>query len=595
MVILSVKRNDELLFIYQTPVTTETNVALKEVVTLYNQKLRLKRLVDAVEDIKQHGVMKPESEHGYSVDELESLNLNDREDPKKGTIQEKNGFRYVHNPDPTGRRNGEAPLPEIVETIQKTIDNAKGLLAKEFPALGKFLTVDMIEEAIRLIDGALKIAYPMGLPEWEPTIDILKDEEDLTGTAASKEVIALADASMWWAGKEILPNKTLADFLGKNDKTKVIVKLQKKSQGAPVREPAIDEKAQKELMAYYYRKQEEHKIAIMEDDDNNFDSDEAGVEQPTEPAPAEEGVEPAAEAAAAEEPQDTIEDSSDVVQLTADVIAPHISLLARTGNGLSYAYTRLEIHGKNIRNIDILENYVHLRYIDLSDNSIKDIDALASMEYLLAIDFHLNNIKTIPASMDRRKYLQQANFSKNHITSIDVVSWPMLAWLNLNENKLTELKLQEFGELTHLEARGNKLKHTRGINARKLEKLYLAGNALTQVELEDKPHLQILHLRDNQINSLSGLTEGFKSLTTLNLRNNKIDNFDEVAKLAVLPALKSLTLSENPVDQLPNYRLEVLSRLPKLEKIDKEPVADEEREEAEQLKAQPKETVVADE
>jgi hypothetical protein len=49
--------------------------------------------------------------------------------------------------------------------------------------------------------------------------------------------------------------------------------------------------------------------------------------------------------------------------LTSELIAQHISLLARTGNGLSHAYTRLEIHDKKLTDIDVLENYVHLRYI----------------------------------------------------------------------------------------------------------------------------------------------------------------------------------------------------------------------------------------
>jgi hypothetical protein len=50
-------------------------------------------------------------------------------------------------------------------------------------------------------------------------------------------------------------------------------------------------------------------------------------------------------------------------KLTAEIVGQHISLLARTGNGLSHAYTRLEIQGKSITNIDILENYTHLRYL----------------------------------------------------------------------------------------------------------------------------------------------------------------------------------------------------------------------------------------
>ncbi|KAJ3416665.1 Leucine-rich repeat-containing protein 23 [Chytridiales sp. JEL 0842] len=246
-------------------------------------------------------------------------------------------------------------------------------------------------------------------------------------------------------------------------------------------------------------------------------------------------------------------------KLTQDLLAQHISLLARTGNGLSHAYTRLELTGKNLGNIDLLESYVHLRYLDLSDNSIRDIDPLASLEYLLSVNFQSNKIQTIPASLDRRKYLQQANFSKNMIKSINVQSWPMCAWLNLNENKLTELKLQEFGELVHLEARSNKITNMHGINARKLERLYLGANNITSLDLADKPALQTLNLRDNKVSTVGEVNEGLKALNYINLRNNKVESIDEIAKLAILPSLKTLVL---------------------MERLDKEPIMDDEREDA---------------
>jgi len=44
---------------------------------------------------------------------------------------------------------------------------------------------------------------------------------------------------MWFAGKELFPEKTIESYVGKNEKTKIIVKLNKKGFGAPVREPLI--------------------------------------------------------------------------------------------------------------------------------------------------------------------------------------------------------------------------------------------------------------------------------------------------------------------------------------------------------------------
>lgn len=61
-------------------------------------------------------------------------------------------------------------------------------------------------------------------------------------------------------GKELSRSKKLADYIGKNEKTTIVAKLQKRGGGAPVREAAIDEQTQKEMMAFAYKKQQEWKV-----------------------------------------------------------------------------------------------------------------------------------------------------------------------------------------------------------------------------------------------------------------------------------------------------------------------------------------------
>lgn len=55
--------------------------------------------------------------------------------------------------------------------------------------------------------------------------------------------------------------------------------------------------------------------------------------------------------------------ASDSVPLTTDLISQNISLVARTANGLSNAFTRFEIHDSQITNLANLKGFPHLRYI----------------------------------------------------------------------------------------------------------------------------------------------------------------------------------------------------------------------------------------
>ena len=84
-----------------------------------------------------------------------------------------------------------------------------------------------MQEAIDELRGAVTIVYPMGLPPHDPIQMEFENKEDLEGTQAALDVIPFADASLWFSGKEMIQSKKLMDFVGKNEKSKLIVKIQK--------------------------------------------------------------------------------------------------------------------------------------------------------------------------------------------------------------------------------------------------------------------------------------------------------------------------------------------------------------------------------
>ena len=79
---------------------------------------------------------------------------------------------------------------------------------------------------------------------------------------AGQQVLEEDSAQLWWAGKELDRAKLLRDFIGRNEKTKIVAKLQKKGQGAPAREPVVSTQEQKAMMAFAHKKQEEMKVGL---------------------------------------------------------------------------------------------------------------------------------------------------------------------------------------------------------------------------------------------------------------------------------------------------------------------------------------------
>lgn len=85
---------------------------------------------------------------------------------------------------------------------------------------------------------------------------------------AGLQVLEDGSTQLWWAGKEMVDGKKLMDYIGKNEKTTIVAKLQKKGQGPPAREPVFTEVEKKSMMSYAYRKQEELKVCELYDMEN---------------------------------------------------------------------------------------------------------------------------------------------------------------------------------------------------------------------------------------------------------------------------------------------------------------------------------------
>ncbi|CAG7732885.1 unnamed protein product [Allacma fusca] len=209
-----------------------------------------------MEELAKHGTMLPPDMLGLTDEQIVELK---KVDTWGESCIPSGGFR--ENKDPIGRRNGKQPGEKMQELIARSVGEVKAAIDKKQVDAKICMTERIIKDQLDILRGTCMIVYPMNLPPHDPIRLEFENKEDLAGTQDSLMVLNPSDTELWFCGKQVFPGKKLGDFIGTNEKTKVVIKLQKKGQGAPGREPVMTEAEQKNFMAYAYKKQEEAKVS----------------------------------------------------------------------------------------------------------------------------------------------------------------------------------------------------------------------------------------------------------------------------------------------------------------------------------------------
>jgi len=127
--------------------------------------------------------------------------------------------------DPSSQRTGWILEDDVTNTVLQACSEAKNYISSKKCDTKEKTTVDELFKHLDYLKAALTIAYPgnYGLPEWEPAVCLIYDKEDvLNKEEANTEYIKYDTATLWCAGKEYERHKYLSDYVGKNDKTKVV-------------------------------------------------------------------------------------------------------------------------------------------------------------------------------------------------------------------------------------------------------------------------------------------------------------------------------------------------------------------------------------
>lgn len=268
------------------------------------------------------------------------------------------------------------------------------------------------------------------------------------------------------------------------------------------------------------------------------------------------------------------------VPLTTEVAAPGLSALRDVGN-LSFNYTKLELTGKLLVDLQDLPKYPALRLLNLSDNQISDATNVNDLRDLLSANLNNNKLTSLNG-LTSLMNLQLLSLTGNQIASIDTFDFPMLMYLTLDGNQLTALppSLSSCSKLRVLEVRDNKLTSTAGIEGlNDLEEARLERNEISELFLGPLPQLKILTLANNQILSLASFSgDSATNLEQLDLSTNTLASAKELSCLQGLSRLQSLTMAESPVTGVDKYRNHVHAAVPSLGTLEGEPYSEEDRE-----------------
>lgn len=255
MVVIHVKRAEGDQFLFETSCAESGDALIRTLVQVHNLRLRLGHLNGCVRELAQYGPMRAQDKQG----------IDDVRERYEGASIERGEF---YRADPTGQRTGNGPGPQLAATLNRVCDDAQSMIGKELADRRLAVSLPALQEKLDHIRGAVIMAYPMGLPEFDPVRLSIEGLDGLEGSPAGMDILDESTAELWAAGRAFQRDQTVGDRVGRNEKTKIVAKLQKPGAGPPAREPVVSEAEQKEMMAFYFKKQEEmKKLAEAEDDD----------------------------------------------------------------------------------------------------------------------------------------------------------------------------------------------------------------------------------------------------------------------------------------------------------------------------------------
>lgn len=254
MVVISIKYKDGDGFMFETTTDTLNDDLIKSLVDIHNARLQATWVLESVPSLIQHDQNLDMEKK--SKEEIVTVDFEDTKGTDLDSVELTN-------------ETNDLDSSELHRLLNKSLDVLKEYLDKTKLQNRTAINLVTIKDQIDNIRGAMIRLYPLGLPKSDALMalnwgldhdeDQDDDEKQYHNFPAISQMLVETETKLWCAGKEFVRGQRVSNRLGTNEKTRVICKLVKTSDGAPMREPVVNEKEREAMMKYYFKRQEELK------------------------------------------------------------------------------------------------------------------------------------------------------------------------------------------------------------------------------------------------------------------------------------------------------------------------------------------------
>jgi len=214
----------------------------------------------------------------------------------------------------------------------------------------------------------------------------------------------------------------------------------------------------------------------------------------------------------------------------------------------------IKLHSNELTNIDGLERCPRVEKLMLHNNNLKDsaMVSMARLKNLKSLRLDANKLGSLRC-IKTNTSLVELDVSNNQLNSLDGVQHMIyLNELGFSHNEISSLEcLHSCTGLTEIRGNDNHVKSLKGLpggGKSRLQSLVLHRNHLYNVDsLPPLYSLTELHLSSNRLDNISRLLVATPNLDYLDIRNNRIDNLDDMLNIFQrLPKLTEVLLEGNP-------------------------------------------------